>query len=146
MTGVAGGVGRVLVGGLLGSLLRIQLALVIYAQFHGHQSALLTSMLASLAVNLLGAFLIGVLGALYQQQRVSERLWQFAGVGLFGAFTTFSAFALDALVSLKLQLYGLLTIYVGGSLLLSVVAAGIGYYASHVATGVASSASSVGKK
>ena len=135
MTGVASGVGRVLAGGLMGSLLRIQLALVIYAQFSDHQAALLTGMLASLAVNLLGAFLIGGLGALHRQQRVSEKLWQFAGVGLLGAFTTFSAFALDALVSLKLQLYGLFALYVSGSLVLSVVAAGIGYCAGMAAIG-----------
>lgn len=133
------GVMWVFAGGFVGSLLRIQLSVVMFAYliddfagvFDTQPNSLTISMLANLSVNVLGAFLCGVLGALYQQQRVSERLWQFAGIGALGAFTTFSAFALDAMISLKLQLYTVLFLYVGGSMGLCVVAAGLGYYAMH---------------
>jgi fluoride exporter len=49
---------------------------------------------ATLAVNLIGGLAMGLLiGSL---ARDSESWWLFAGVGVLGGFTTFSAFGLDS--------------------------------------------------
>ncbi len=47
-------------------------------------------------VNLLGSLLMGLLaGAIAQGGRTSEPLLLFAGIGVLGGFTTFSAFSLE---------------------------------------------------
>lgn len=50
----------------------------------------------TLAVNLLGGLLMGVLAGLLARGHVGEGWRLFAGVGVLGGFTTFSAFSLDA--------------------------------------------------
>jgi fluoride exporter len=51
---------------------------------------------ATLAVNLLGCLLIGVLVAVLAARRPDdERLRTFLGAGVLGGFTTFSAFAVE---------------------------------------------------
>ena len=76
-------------GGALGSVLRFQtvaLAARIWPAFPG----------GTIAVNLLGCFLIGLLGALADKRGViSEEARLLLVTGLLGGFTTFSAFGLD---------------------------------------------------
>ncbi|HEX8383437.1 MAG TPA: fluoride efflux transporter CrcB [Sphingomonas sp.] len=50
---------------------------------------------ATLFVNLLGGLLMGVLAGLVARGTPAEGWRLFAGVGLLGGFTTFSAFSLD---------------------------------------------------
>lgn len=50
---------------------------------------------ATLTVNILGSFLLGLLLAYGQQQSVSETTRLFLGVGVLGAFTTFSTFSVE---------------------------------------------------
>ena len=55
----------------------------------------------TLAVNLLGCFLVGLLGALFApigRVHVMPLTWVFLVVGVLGGFTTFSAFSLEALL------------------------------------------------
>ena len=49
----------------------------------------------TLAVNLLGGLLMGVLAGFALRGSVTEGWRLFAGVGVLGGFTTFSAFSLD---------------------------------------------------
>ncbi len=51
----------------------------------------------TLAVNLLGCFLIGALYALKESGVVSYQQWILLGVAMLGALTTFSSFSLDIL-------------------------------------------------
>ncbi|MES2988673.1 MAG: fluoride efflux transporter CrcB [Pseudomonadota bacterium] len=52
----------------------------------------------TLAVNLIGGFLMGLLaGALIRFGQSGEQMRLFLGVGILGGFTTFSAFSLDAM-------------------------------------------------
>ena len=51
----------------------------------------------TLAVNLTGSFLIGVLWGIFEVQNISSNIRTFLFVGILGGFTTFSTFALESL-------------------------------------------------
>ena len=51
---------------------------------------------ATLSVNLIGGFAMGVLAALVLRGAASEGIRLFVGVGILGGFTTFSAFSLES--------------------------------------------------
>ena len=57
---------------------------------------------ATLIVNIIGSFLLGAVYAHVQHQGLSESVRLFVGVGLLGAFTTFSTFS-DEVVQLATQ-------------------------------------------
>ena len=57
---------------------------------------------ATLTVNILGSFLLGLLFAYSQHSTVGESWRLFLGVGLLGSFTTFSTFSVEV-VSLMNQ-------------------------------------------
>lgn len=81
----------VLAGGMLGTLLRLSVDLLVP---HGDEDF----PLGTLLVNVLGAFVLGVLVSRVWP-RASAPLKALLGPGLLGSFTTFSAFAVS-LVSL----------------------------------------------
>lgn len=72
----------------------------------------------TLAVNVAGSFLMGLLVGLLAQ-RDAQRLAPFLMTGVLGGFTTFSAFSLDALTLWERGQTGLAALYVAGSVLLS---------------------------
>ena len=78
----------VMAGGALGAALRYLVSLA-FAGRGGFPYA-------TLAVNLLGGFAMGVLAALVLRGVASEGLRLFVGVGILGGFTTFSAFSLES--------------------------------------------------
>lgn len=71
----------VALGGALGALARASVAQVLDPRLW----------LATLAVNVLGSLAIG-----FVVVRMNQRWWPFLVTGFLGGFTTFSAFALDA--------------------------------------------------
>lgn len=80
------------IGGALGSVARHGVNHVVHARW-------LTTRfpVATVAINVGGCFLIGLLAGLVAAERVTLRLhWrEFVFVGLLGGFTTFSTFGLD---------------------------------------------------
>lgn len=81
--------------------------------------------------NILGAFLLGLLTGLILSKKVKEWPWlHFAGTGVLGSFTTFSAFATDILYLLE-QSPLIAVGYVAGSLLFGVLAAMAGLALTH---------------
>jgi len=52
--------------------------------------------LGTLAVNMLGSFLIGVLWGLFDMQNLSHSVRAFLFIGILGGFTTFSAYAIES--------------------------------------------------
>jgi CrcB protein len=74
--------------------------------------------LGTIAVNVLGSFLMGLFFVLSARHGLSA--WNpFVMAGLLGGFTTFSAFSLEAITLLERGQAGLALAYVLGSVLLS---------------------------
>jgi fluoride exporter len=81
----------------------------------------------TLAVNIAGSFLLGLLAALFAahgQGQQSLRL--FLATGLLGGFTTFSGFSLDAVLMWQRGAWGELGFYVAASVGLSIAALFVG--------------------
>ncbi|MEL7041346.1 MAG: fluoride efflux transporter CrcB [Pseudomonadota bacterium] len=81
----------VALGGAIGACLRYSVGLAFAA--HGGVSGAW----ATLAVNIIGSFLLGALMGWFASREVAweTTLWLLFGVGMMGAFTTFSAFSKD---------------------------------------------------
>lgn len=90
--------------------------------------------LSTLAVNVLGSLLMGVLaGLLAEGPAASQHLRLFLTTGVLGGFTTFSAFSLEALTLWERGQPGLAAAYVAGSVLLSLGAVALGVAATRLA-------------
>ena len=78
------------------------------------------------AVNIVGAFLLGVLMSA-AVERGGWGSWQlFAGVGLLGGFTTFSTFSVETLRLIENGLAGVAAANAIGSVVLGLAAAAVG--------------------
>lgn len=85
------GVAFVALGGAIGAVLRYLIALLFI------EKGLSTFPWATLAVNILGAFLIGVVVTMAPEDPADP--WRLLlGTGLLGGFTTFSALSLETVV------------------------------------------------
>ena len=100
---------QVALGGALGSVLRFATV------------SLVGGPVATVAVNVLGSLLIGVLYV-----TLSPRMSPLLMTGVLGGFTTFSAFSLDALKLYETGQPGPAALYVAGSVLLSLAAVALG--------------------
>jgi CrcB protein len=77
---------------------------------------------ATFVVNVLGGLLMGLLiGALALRSDGGERARLLLGVGVLGGFTTFSSFALEAVMMIERKAYGVAALYIVGSCLLSIL-------------------------
>ncbi len=78
---------------------------------------------ATLTVNVVGSFLMGVLVALVQPVLGGSALWRtFLATGVLGGFTTFSAFSLDAFELFERRQPMLAAVYVAASVGLAIAA------------------------
>lgn len=80
--------------------------------------------------NIIGGLLMGMLMGwlLRESAEASDSIRLFAGVGILGGFTTFSAFSLEAFRMLDAKSYGLFFGYVGASVVLSIAAVALGLF------------------
>jgi fluoride exporter len=77
---------------------------------------------ATLTVNILGSFVMGLLaGWLAQQDQGAEGWRLFLGVGVLGGFTTFSAFSLEIVQLSQRGAWADAALYVGASLIGGIV-------------------------
>lgn len=110
----------VAVGGAIGAVLRylmgMSIALALPYPFP----------LGTLAINVLGSFLIGVLFFVFNESSWQEMFRAFVVVGILGGFTTFSAFSLETLGLINNGRYGAAMIYVLASVCLSLGAVMLG--------------------
>ena len=79
-------------------------------------------------VNVVGCLLIGILwGVTNRFQNLSPSFSLLFMVGFCGGFTTFSTFSKEGLTLLQTDNYMLFTLYVLGSVVIGIMAVGIGY-------------------
>ena len=110
--------------GAFGVMLRYSVLLLTGAGFFG-----INGPLAMLSVNVVGSGVLGLLAGLVAGGLILPEAWcAFLEVGLLGALTTFSSFALDAGTLLHKQGLGMAILYVGLSLCLSLGSYSLRYW------------------
>lgn len=114
----------VALGGAIGASARHGLSLAMLRMFGA------TFPIGTLLANVIGGLLMGLLmGWLLRETTAAATTFRlFAGVGILGGFTTFSAFSLEALRMLEAKSYGLFFGYVGASVVLSIAAVALGFF------------------
>ncbi len=108
-------------GGALGALMRYWVSIATYAWLgRGFPWG-------TLAVNVLGSFLMGILYILLLERLSSSpEMRAFLLIGFLGAFTTFSAFSIETLNLLEDAQTGKALLNAGGSVILCVAATWLG--------------------
>jgi len=108
-------------GGFIGSVFRYILSQWMQRIFET------TFPVGTLAVNIIGSFVIGIIYALSEKGGILTPEWRmFLAVGICGGFTTFSSFAYENLNMLNLEQYLYTTIYIAGSLIFGLLAVYLG--------------------
>jgi CrcB protein len=92
------------------------------------QSKFLSSFpFGTLAVNLIGCFLIGIVFELSSRSNISQEWRLFLATGLLGGFTTFSAFANETINLLREGQLVYASLYIIASVFLGLIATYTGY-------------------
>jgi len=108
-------------GGFLGSISRFLIALGVSRYF---QTIL---PMGTLVVNIIGCLLIGIIYSLAEQKNIlSPEFRVFLGVGFCGGFTTYSSFAFEKFSLIKTGDFLILSIYIGASVFLGLIAVYLG--------------------
>jgi len=108
-------------GGALGATLRYLTSVVMFKALGGEFPW------GTLAVNVLGSLAAGFVWGLLGDSTGSQRTQALFFIGLLGAFTTFSAYALDSLQLVQDGQLGMASINVIANNLGAMLAAGAGY-------------------
>ncbi|MDP8298137.1 MAG: fluoride efflux transporter CrcB [Candidatus Orphnella occulta] len=111
-------------GGAAGALLRYGVSGLISRSFSGGFP------LGTLAVNLIGSFLIGLIWGVLEIATISQNLRLFLLIGLLGSFTTFSTFSLENFSMIRDGEYWLVLCNVALSVVLGVMFVFIGFFVS----------------
>jgi CrcB protein len=108
-------------GGFLGSGIRYFFSLFI----HNRIPSIFP--LGTLAVNIIGCLLIGIIFGLSEKSGLSSEWRLFLATGICGGFTTFSAFSVETFVMLRESQYLYATVYIGSSLFFGFLATIFGF-------------------
>ncbi|MGK2860625.1 MAG: fluoride efflux transporter CrcB [Chitinophagaceae bacterium] len=104
-------------GGGLGSIARY-LCQKWFMNFHPHAYPW-----GTFAVNVTGCFLIGIFWGISFRSFEGNESWKlFLMTGICGGFTTFSAFTLEGIGLIKEERAGTFLLYIGGSVLIGLLA------------------------
>ncbi len=113
----------IFLGGGIGAVMRYLTSLLYLKVFNFNFP------LATLSVNLVGSFLLGILAVyLFEDDTIPEPVKYALTVGLCGGFTTFSTFAFEVFDMLKRGEYFISVFYIVLSVFLSVLIAAAGFY------------------
>jgi CrcB protein len=115
------------IGGALGAMARLAAGSAIGNLPNGFP---LATALINIAGTIAMGVLVGVLARTTPQYQNEIRL--FVAVGIFGGFTTFSSFSLDAITLIERGDFLLAAVYIVGSVLLSVAGLWLGLAATRV--------------
>ncbi len=106
-------------GGSIGSILRYVATILMSAKRFPY---------ATLSVNIIGSFMIGVVLALSIRDENFSNNWKlFLATGICGGFTTFSAFTLENMQLLQNGKTGMAFLYIALSMVLGIAATFSGY-------------------
>ena len=106
-------------GGAIGSMVRYAAYVFVGAK---------TFPFATLTVNIIGSFIIGLVLAVSLKDESFLNNWKlFLATGICGGFTTFSAFSAENVVLLQNEKYGLALVYILLSIIAGIVAAWLGF-------------------
>jgi CrcB protein len=114
----------VMTGGSIGAACRYLLFLAVQ-RLHGQAFPT-----GTLAANLLGSFLIGLLWSLFEGSRLTNEWRLFIFTGFLGGFTTFSTFTRETTQLFKVGEWKTALVYAGISNILGVTLVLAGYYVS----------------
>ncbi|MBE8191153.1 MAG: fluoride efflux transporter CrcB [Alphaproteobacteria bacterium] len=117
----------VAIGGAVGASIRYAIAVALPVFAMG------TFPFITLAINLAGSFLIGLLYGWLARSGGNEALRVFLGVGILGGFTTFSTFSWEILTLIERREILSVALYIGGSLIGGVLMVAVGYWLSKAA-------------
>lgn len=107
-------------GGGIGSIIRYVASLLINSKLFPY---------ATLAVNITGSFIIGLVFALTIKEAGFSNNWKlFLATGICGGFTTFSAFSLENMGLLQNGRIGMAGTYILLSVILGILATFLGYW------------------
>lgn len=106
------------IGGGIGSMLRYGASLLVGQK---------TFPLATLLINIIGSFIIGLVIAAALKQDINNNWKLFLATGICGGFTTFSAFSLENLQLLQNERYGLFVLYLALSIVGGLAAVWCGF-------------------
>ena len=108
-------------GGSIGSISRYLVQQLMQEKFDT------TFPIGTMAVNILGSFIIGLVYALSERGDILSPEWRlFLAVGLCGGFTTFSSLAYESFQMVKLEQFFFVALYMGLSLFLGLIATYLG--------------------
>lgn len=111
-------------GGVVGALLRYQLSRWVSGRWF------VSFPIATLVINITGAFLLGLFTrslSLWLPE-YHNALMLILGVGLCGAYTTFSTFSYELIILMREHRYTAAAVYLTATFLLGLAAAGVGLY------------------
>lgn len=113
---------QVALGGAIGSAARYLAGVAVMRGFGPHDFPL-----GVIAVNIVGSFLMGALVVFLGQKELTH--WNaFLAIGVLGGFTTFSSFSLETWRLMSQGRYELAALYVGLSVVVSILALIAGLY------------------
>ena len=106
-------------GGSIGSMARYATSLLIRSK---------SFPFATLSVNVIGSFIIGLVFALSIKEAALSNNWKlFLATGICGGFTTFSAFSVENMELLQNSKNGMALTYIMLSIVLGILATFLGY-------------------
>lgn len=106
-------------GGSIGSMVRYAVSLLTNSKLFPY---------ATLSVNIIGSFIIGIVFALSIKEAGLSNNWRlFLATGICGGFTTFSAFSLENMGLLQSGRFGIALTYIIISIVLGIAATFLGY-------------------
>lgn len=111
----------IFVGGGLGSVMRYGVQMLLHERITAYHFPL-----ATLSVNIVGSFLIGLFYALCAKLDLPAEIRLFLTAGLCGGFTTFSTFSNDILELLRQGHWAICMLYIALSVILGIAACLLG--------------------